>query len=306
MMTTRFIPSSGRRIHSRQANAASRRTGQTASFAGVTGMIRLVESVRRAAGYRFPPLGRQAFRTLFRLLPPRANVEIVPGIRVDLDFSDDTMRATYWQGDRFERPTAQRLDRWAEGATHFFDIGSNYGFFSFLMLSRRPALEVHAFEPHPMTYARLDAARAANRLLTLHAWNFGLSDSQQRLVLHPGFEDSGHSTFGPHPALIQSDLCEVNVISFDHWCDAQKLVRPTRPSWVAKIDVEGFETRVLQGMAESLRARAFVGLVVEVNEYTLSFCGSSGSELRQILNDSGYREQPPPPKLGNAFFVPAD
>jgi len=45
-----------------------------------------MESIRRAAGYRFPPFGRRVFRTLFQLLPPPANVEIVPGIRVDPDF----------------------------------------------------------------------------------------------------------------------------------------------------------------------------------------------------------------------------
>jgi len=216
------------------------------------------------------------------------------------------MRATYWQGDRFERPTAQKLDRWAEDATHFFDIGSNYGFFSFLMLSHRPALEVHAFEPNPATFARLDAARIANRLATLHTWNIGLSDSQGKLALHSGVGDSGHSTFGPHPGLSESNLAEVNVLSFDHWCDAQKLVRPSRPRWVAKIDVEGFEVRVLRGMREAIRARAFAGLVVEVNEFTLGFCGSSGAELRETLRDGGYREETAPTTSGNAFFVPMD
>jgi FkbM family methyltransferase len=268
-------------------------------------MMQLVDAIRRAGGYRFPPLGSSSFRLLFRLLPARANVELVPGIRVDLDFGDDTMRATYWKGDRFEKPTAQVLDGWAKSATHFFDIGSNYGFFSYWLLSRRPGLQVHAFEPNPETFARLEKIRTLNGLSSLQAWNIGLSDTFGRLTLHPGRGDSGHSTFGPHPELKLENLGEVEVAPFDRWRSEHGLPLPDRPAWIAKIDVEGFETRVLRGMSESLNASAFAGLVVEINEYTLRFCDSTGAEVRQILHDSGYREEQRAPESGNAYFVPA-
>jgi hypothetical protein len=80
---------------------------------------------------------------------------------------------------------------------------------------------------------------------------------------------------------------------------------PERPSWIAKIDVEGFETRVVRGMANSLRAQAFAGLVIEINEFTLSFCGSSSNELREVIQALGYREEIIAPGSGNSFFVPA-
>ena len=265
----------------------------------------MAEVVRRLGGHRFPPLGSAAFRALFHLLPVRANVELFPGIRADLDFSDATMRATYWQGERFERPTPQVLTDWATHATHFFDIGSNYGFFSCWLLSRTPRLEVHAFEPNPVSFGRLDATRVANDLRGLHVWNTGLSDVTDRIALHPGVGDSGHSTFGPHPELGDRNVVQADVIPFDTWREVNGLMLPDRPSWIAKIDVEGFETRAIRGMAASLRARAFAGLAVEINEFTLGFCGSSVSELRGELTACGYREVTFRPASGNAFFVPA-
>ncbi len=268
-------------------------------------MMTLVDAFRRACGYRFPPLGPAAFATIFRMLPTRGNVELVPGIRAELDFGDATMRATYWQGDRFERPTAQVLQRWAEGATHFFDMGSNYGFFSYYLLSRRPGLEVHAFEPNRITFARMEATRVANQLATFHAWNIGLGDAAGSLNLHPGLDDSGHSTFGPHPSFVNNSLGEVEVDRFDSWRAKQGLALPDRPTWIAKIDVEGFEARVLQGMSESLKARAFAGIVIEVNPYTLGFCDSSPREVRDLLQSHGYREQAPLSEVGNSFYIPA-
>ncbi|OAI42333.1 hypothetical protein AYO41_04415 [Verrucomicrobia bacterium SCGC AG-212-E04] len=268
-------------------------------------ILNLAESLRRAFGFRFPPLGQAAFRLLFRLLPIQASVEIVRGIRADLDFRDATMRATYWQGDRFESPTAQVLERWAKSATHFFDIGSNYGYFSYYLLATRSNLQVHAFEPNRHTFERIEATRTANNLATLHSWNVGLSDAPASLALHPGADDSGHSTFGPHPELGGRSLAPIDVLPFDDWRRDAGLMLPTSPQWIAKIDVEGFEARVLHGMREALHARAFAGLAIEMNEFTLGFCGSTPGELRRLMSECGYREIGVHRNSGNAFFVPA-
>src|SRR5438270_7417923 len=114
----------------------------------------MVEYFRRLCGYRFPPLGNTVFRMFFRLMPAEIDTELVPRIHAHLDLRDATHRGTYWQGNRFEWPTAAVLEKWSgSGATHFFDIGSNYGFFSFLLISRYPRLCVHAFEPNRNTFS---------------------------------------------------------------------------------------------------------------------------------------------------------
>ena len=269
-------------------------------------MMKVVDSIRRLCGFRFPPLGGAAFRTAFLLLPDRANVELVPGIHADVDFRDETMRATYWQGERFERPTAQILKDWVmAGATRFFDIGSNYGFFSYLLLSHSTWMEVHAFEPNPFTFAKIESIKEANSLARLHPTNIGLGDERARLSLHPGVADSGHSTFGAHPELAGASLGEIEVLPFDVWRREAKLSLPASPLWIGKIDVEGFEVHVLRGMAEALEARAFAGLVIELNEFTLGFCGSKPADIHHLMTEFGYRALPIGAASGNAFFVPA-
>ncbi|MGB8466071.1 MAG: FkbM family methyltransferase, partial [Terrimicrobiaceae bacterium] len=98
-----------------------------------------------------------------------------------MNLGDLTQRSTFWQGSRFEAPTAQILARFGAGAKVFFDIGSNYGFFSYWTLHRLPGIEVYAFEPNPKTFETMRRARLENSLNRLHPQRVGLSDSVGRL-----------------------------------------------------------------------------------------------------------------------------
>lgn len=76
---------------------------------------------------------------------------------------------------------------------------------------------------------------------------------------------------------------------------------------MAKIDVEGFELRVLRGMRAALEAQAFRGLAIELNEFTLRFCGASTEEVTALLEAASDRETTPGRRANrslNRFFVP--
>ena len=104
--------------------------------------------------------------------------------------------------------------------------------------------------------------------------------------------NTGWSTFGPNPDFKGLDetltVHRVPVMSFDGWRATQNLPLPTVPSWVVKMDVEGFEPKVLLGMSEALRAHAFKALLIEVLDHTLNFCGSSAQEVFDLMDRAGY------------------
>ena len=272
----------------------------------------LVEAFRKFYGYQFPRLGPFIFRTFANLMPAEVETELVAGIRASLNLNDSTQLATYWQGHRFEYPTGDILTQWADSDDAvFFDIGSNYGFFSYLLASRHRGLEIHAFEPNPSTYAKLLAIKIRNNLAHLHPWNIGLGKENAKLTLHQGNEDSGHSTFGTNPKLAGNSIGEVEIFPFDEWLLKQEINLPSTPQWIAKIDVEGFELNVLQGMTNALTKKVFKGLSVEINDYTLGFCGTNAKEIFAFLRDKGYRplnetdqkKRWPLAKAPNAFFI---
>lgn len=275
-------------------------------------LAKLAELMRPKLGYRFPRLGRIANNLFFKLMPTGIETELFPQIRITLDLTDSTQQTTYWQGSRFEKPTPQVLAEWGKKATVFFDIGANYGFYSYWMVSRCPHLFIHAFEPNRKNYDILRSTKKINDLYQLHPYLLGLSNKKESIPLHIAKDDSGHSTFGNHPLLTDSPTTQVQLMPFDVWVDEQNMSRPDSPSWIAKIDVEGFEPGVLQGMEQSLMSKAFIGLIVEINPYTLKFCNAEPEDIFRVLNKSGYKIAKQSPihrenynaESGNAFFIP--
>ena len=68
--------------------------------------------------------------------------------------------------------------------------------------------------------------------------------------------------------------------------------------------------KVLFGLRRALEAHVFRGLAVEMNKFTLGFCGSHPDEIYSYMNELGYvgltrttgavRQE----FTGNEFFVP--
>ncbi len=272
-----------------------------------------ISDLRKFFGYRMPRTGKLAHELFFRLAPRRCSIELFPGIQGTLDLTDAIQRATLWSGHQYEAPTAEILKTWADqGATHMFDIGANYGFFSYLIKNHSPSIEVTSFEPNPPLYQKLNQIISENGLPKMRAVPFGLSNTEAVLPLHIGIEDSGHTTFGAHPGLAPTSEINVRVLPFEKWIKEENIPEPTERQWMAKMDVEGFELAALQGMEKYLKARAFIGLVVEINDFTLKFCNSSSQEVLSFLESCGYRALSegeikthyPLTSTANMFFVP--
>lgn len=270
--------------------------------------------VRARLGYRLPRFGPLCFKAFFALVARRNLVEIFPGILIEMDFADLTHRATYWQGKRFERPTPEVLGAWAAHpkCRAFFDIGANYGFYSYQMLASSPHA-VYAFDPHPANYQQLLDAKTRNALRNFYPQHMGLSDEEGRLTLFHGDVDRGHTTFLAHAQLQSARQSTSPVMAFDDWVRRhyQGDVPEGEPVWMAKIDVEGYELKVLHGMREALSQRRFLGLAVEINTYTLGLANTRTDEIFTYLARCGYRPTDAGARPGggsspqpNAFFVP--
>jgi len=195
----------------------------------------------------------------------------------------------------------------------FFDIGSNYGFYSYLMQSYFKNIKCFAFEPNPKTFGFLKNTVKANNLVgKIFPFNIGLGNKQEILTLHPGVKDSGHSTFLPHPEFKDTSIGMIKIDTFDNWRVLNNIELPSFPKWIAKIDVEGFELSVLKGMEIALRSKAFIGISVELLDFTLALNNNKSSDIEELLNAYGYikisnnkiLEKYKRIKTANSFFVP--
>jgi len=168
--------------------------------------------------------------------------------------------------------------------TCFVDVGANVGYFSLLAASRGDA-RVVAFEPQRGIAELLRRSADYNRLGgRLRVEPLALSDAPavMRMTSCPG--NTGHARLaGAGRDALQPD--PVPVVALDDWLAGN----PVGPVSVCKIDTEGAELQVLQGMARLLE-RDGPALAVEVIDEHLAEFGASGPRIREFLGGRGYAD----------------
>ena len=160
----------------------------------------------------------------------------------------------------------------------FVDIGANVGSYTILACSAVGARGV-AFEPVPGTYKRLVANMRLNNLdKKITHVNKGVG-ARQRSIAFTGDSDTTNH------ALASGEQCNntviVEVTTLDDFLYGEF------PS-IAKIDVEGYETPVLEGAQETLKKQTLHSVIMELNR-----CGSrygyDESRILEIMFDYGFQ-----------------
>jgi FkbM family methyltransferase len=260
--------------------------------------------IRKGNGYQFPRLGKLGHKTLYMpFRPRRATVEILPHIFVDLDLTDPTSDNIYYFGERYEFPTADFLLSYcAEKPAYFFDVGANFGYFSF------------AFEPNPATYQRLRLIIENNKIQGINAFPIGLADVDDTRPFYTSIVHNGCSTFSVNSSEARIPVGEVRLKTFETFLQENNLLDLPPRSGVAKIDAEGFDVRVLKGMRPALKRQLFRALVIEVSVENLVMDGFTLEDVTSLLEDCGYEQRLPfdlsSKKIkiitDNRFFVPRE
>ncbi|WP_431282341.1 FkbM family methyltransferase [Humitalea sp. 24SJ18S-53] len=134
-----------------------------------------------------------------------------------------------------------------------FDVGANYGSYAKYLARIAPTARIHAFEPHPRTFADLTTHVDPARVTLVNA---ALGDSSGTLELFD-FADRDGST--------QASLSRDAVGIFDDAIVSHQIACTTLDAYLAergietidflKIDTEGFDLNVLKGAASAIADR---------------------------------------------------
>ena len=234
-------------------------------FESQSPLVRLDAGNQRALSGQFDPaasLPEQA-----RQAPYYGFVEVrLPGARPFLMFSnnDDVVAQHFLYGRQMFEAASLRL--WvalARSARTVIDGGAFTGIFSLATRATNPAAQVWAFEPSLNTFSRLVTNIWANRFDdTIAPVMAALGDKKERASIRHPFGlyvlGSGESILKEvvHDAWYEEDI---EVIPGDEF-EAVRLASPRRfvidrpfgDVDLIKLDVEGFEPRVLDGMKQLL------------------------------------------------------
>ncbi len=232
------------------------------------------------------------------------------GVELDLDISDFVDWYAYYglvdpgQDVWFEHIEPNQV---------VVDVGANNGYLS-LRLAQRvgPGGKVIAFEPHPANVARCRANHSLNAMEHLELVPLGLGDAEGETTMievraaNAGMNrmvatevqvaeaaretemahetEAAHETETTQPAeSLKAPGTTVRVTTLDRFFQARSSLSV---DWI-KIDVEGYEARVLRGAAATI-ARRRPGLFIEVDDSNLRAQGDSAAGLLKWVEDAGY------------------
>jgi FkbM family methyltransferase len=195
-------------------------------------------------------------------------------------FADGLGRILCWSGpSAFEPETLPLfLDR-MEACRCFLDVGANTGFYSMAAAAANPTADIHAFEPSPSVFAALKTNIAANRLEdSVVCRRLALSDFEGDVCFHVPNETLASGSLDTRgvrgiPGHVETVPCR----TLDAYVAEHELFHVD----LLKLDVEGFEDRVIAG------ARA---LLSEHRPAVICECHHDGShrELENLLRSVDY------------------
>jgi FkbM family methyltransferase len=174
------------------------------------------------------------------------------------------------------------------GVRTVLDIGANSGQFSRAIRSVLPRATIHAFEPLREPCRELKLLAATDAYMVVHDFALGDADIETTIMAN---EFTPASSLLPMAELHKTAYPEtrharpqpIRVCTLDHWSERVTIEEPL----FIKLDVQGYEDRVIRGGQQTLR-RA-VAVLSEVCFYPLYEGQLLFDELHGLFKSLGFR-----------------
>jgi len=157
---------------------------------------------------------------------------------------------------KLDKATVETEYKWLQDWNFktIIDIGANDGQFSEKIRTLFPAADIHAFEPLPDAFKNLKENFKNDQQFT--AYNMALGEAYGRLSFHKN-EYTPSSSLLPlanehishFDHAVKTNLVEVDITTLDKILGDETLSKPL----LVKIDVQGFEDKVIKGGLATLK-----------------------------------------------------
>ena len=171
----------------------------------------------------------------------------------------------------------------------FFDVGANVGLYTALS-SRLVGDEghVYSFEPDPGSFAYLEKTANSNFPDRITLKQAGLADQPGELTLYISPDNRGDNRLYKPANDTKVLPVRVEVLRFDDWVESNGINLNDRSVFI-KMDVQGFEGHVLEGMEKTLKTLGKAVLMMEFWPEGLKAAGRDPKDVLKFLSASGIK-----------------
>ncbi|MEW6773309.1 MAG: FkbM family methyltransferase [Bacteroidota bacterium] len=205
------------------------------------------------------------------------------GINLVLDISDYLDHFIYFN---FKDLSHNKLLSLIRPGIYFIDVGANNGFLSMKAFIKADGnIRIYSFEPDKINFQKIAHHLEINPEIEVHAINAALGDSEYFVKLTmPTNDNSGGIRIINKSKNIQSDNDSIPVHTLDDYIFTDKKIERAD---LIKIDVEGYELKVLKGAIKTL-SEFQPTLFIEWDNNNLISQENSVYELFTFLKEFNY------------------
>jgi FkbM family methyltransferase len=182
----------------------------------------------------------------------------------------------------YEDFTSDLLLTFSKNSKLFIDIGAHYGYYTILVGKKYPECKKIAFEPVPENFGILKRNVYLNKIQNVEQHNLAVSNIDGVSTFNIT-EASNSCGFYKHPLAETLKQMEINTVSLDKFLK----INP-EDSVLIKIDAEGHEPRILQGMKNFINNTKDLKMIIEFNPDCLANGGYDPSMFLQDVSDLGF------------------
>jgi FkbM family methyltransferase len=226
-----------------------------------------------------------AYRLPGLLLPrPKGNLFIrtIYGFPLKINPSQDIgVESSLYNTGTYEKGTLRIIKKNLKEGDVFVDVGANIGLMSvFTSHIVKTSGKVYAFEPHPETrqilQKNIEINKADNVVISAYAAGSMKGKSQ---IFDSDDQNRGSASLSQKGQ--SSSGFEIDVISLDEFFGDQHIS-------MMKVDVEGYELKVLKGAQNILKRNHPPFLIVECSQLRENTFGSSAAPLYDYIKTVNY------------------
>lgn len=177
-----------------------------------------------------------------------------------------------------EYPEAKNIGKYIKNPEVCFDIGANYGVYSFYLSKKFPNSKIYSFEPYSRSFYILRKIKKRFNLQNIFPKRLALGNKNEKMKIWVhDFEDA--------MATISKNKGEdVVMVKLDDFVKKNKINKID----FIKIDVEGFEKNIIDGGMKTIKEFKPV-ILMEIVETLLKKFNSTPKEIIKMMERLGYR-----------------
>lgn len=215
-------------------------------------------------------------------VPPRCRIG---DVFFDLDPANNRAAPAMFRG-AYSPLVVDAMKRYLRPGDVFLDVGANVGYLSAVGAALvGPRGQVHSFEPVPRYFQNLRRLVELNSAYSIVAnpWAAGAGPGTATILIT---HEPGQNTLVPGYKLgheVQSAL-EISVVRLDSYIKTRTIASVA----LIKIDVEGFELPVLEGLRCFFDAGQRPAIICEIAPRAYRLLSRSVAELDELMSAYGY------------------